>query len=296
METTFADDLNCYATFAPEIRDEDILDRLKLCQDSLHAWGRGNQVSFDASKESVHILHDKRPLGEPFPLLGITFDACLDMRAAVYELAAIGHTRVTTVLRLRRFYSSRALFSFYKAQVLGKIEFATPAIYHATSFILSALDRVQNSFLESVGISAEAALLDFQLAPLIARRDIAMLGMIHKIVHGRAPPQFGAVVRFAHAPCFPRSLRGPGRRHNKQLHDPCLSSCSGLLNRSWLRLIYTWNLLPQHVVDILSTSRFQSVLQTAVKNATRSHVSDWESVLRRGVQRMSVSGFQMLFD
>jgi hypothetical protein len=296
VETAFADDLNCYRDFSLDVTDAEVWGVMELCQESLHAWGCANQVCFDPSKESFHILHDKRPLGNTFPLLGVTFDARLIMDSAVYELAAIGHARVTAVLRLRRFHAAPRLVGFYKAQVLGKIEFATPAVFHATSFVLSALDRVQQRFLEALDISAETALFELRLAPLTTRRDIAMLGLIHRIVVGKAPSQFFSVVRLASRPSFPRSFRDPGRRHNKQLHDPTCGSERGLLKRSWLRLVYTYNLLPQRIVDLSSVSRFQGALQGAVGKAMRSDLPGWESILRNGVRQLTVIEFQSMFD
>ena len=51
--------------------------------------GRANQVTFDASKESFHILHPRRPFGENFELLGVQFDPGMVMQSAAYEVAAV---------------------------------------------------------------------------------------------------------------------------------------------------------------------------------------------------------------
>ena len=39
------------------------------CQASLHDWGAANQVVFEASKESQHILDARNPLGSNFKIL-----------------------------------------------------------------------------------------------------------------------------------------------------------------------------------------------------------------------------------
>ena len=78
----------------------------------------------------------------------------------------------------------------YKQQVLSYIEYRTPAIYHATASVLGRLDRLQDSFLRVLGISKEDALLYFNLAPLSMRRDIAVLGLLHRSAIGHGPPQF----------------------------------------------------------------------------------------------------------
>ena len=70
----------------------------------------------------------------------------------------------------------------YKSQVLSGIDFSTPAIYHAPTFYLEVIDRVQEEFCEAIGISKSEALIEFNLAPLVARRDISMFGLIHRVV------------------------------------------------------------------------------------------------------------------
>ena len=51
------------------------------------------------------------------------------------------------------------------------------------------LDGVLTSFLRKVGISEIDAIVNFKLAPLASRRDIVMLGVIHRAVLGEGPPQ-----------------------------------------------------------------------------------------------------------
>ena len=48
-------------------------------------------------------------------------------------------------------YVSRAALSF--------IEYATPAIHHAPGFFLTQIDRMHETFLEEIGMSAHTALL-----------------------------------------------------------------------------------------------------------------------------------------
>ena len=55
---------------------------------------------------------------------------------------------------------------------------------------LDLLDRVQKRFLREVGLTEEEALCDYHLAPLKCRRDIAVLGLIHRTVLGLGPAHF----------------------------------------------------------------------------------------------------------
>ena len=47
-------------------------------------------------------------------------------------------------------------------------------------------------FLRDIGIDEITALVTFHLAPLATRRDIAMLGLIHRTILGKGPSQFNA--------------------------------------------------------------------------------------------------------
>ena len=86
-----------------------------------------------------------------------------------------------------------------------------PAVYHVRRDNLGRLDNVQSQFLRDAGIDEASALLTFNLAPLSTRRDIAMLGVIHRTVLGLGPPHFQKHFKLATA--------GTGR-HSRHLEDP----------------------------------------------------------------------------
>ena len=76
-----------------------------------------------------------------------------------------------------------------------------------------------------------------------------MLGLLHRINRRWAPKVFDEFVQPANSGGFPRALRDPSRRHNRQLKDLSDGSASRQYCRSIFRLIYAYNLLPQKVVD-----------------------------------------------
>jgi len=252
-------------------------------------------VQFDASKEGFYIIDRRSPVGGKFRLLGVTFDPTLVMDTACFEIAAQAHARLKTLLRGVRFFNVRVLVWLYKSHVLSFVEYSTPAIHHAPAFFLAQIDRVQETFLEEVGLSAEVALFDHGLAPLSSRRDIAMLGLLQRIVCGASPPHFSDVIRRESTPVFPRCLRSPSLRHSCQLQDPIDGTHSRMMERSVLGIIYTYNLLPQHVVGSIKVSTFQRKLQMAVKQAAKLGVCNWASLFRSGIKRLSVESFQKLF-
>ena len=55
-EIVFADDLNAYKAFELTAANSEIVSDLKKRQHEVHNWGKANQISFDATKESMHIL------------------------------------------------------------------------------------------------------------------------------------------------------------------------------------------------------------------------------------------------
>ena len=269
----------------------------QACQNSVHAWGRANQVEFDPSKESIHIIHETRDSLGGFKFLGVSFDTKLNMSQGILEIAAQARSRLKCLLRTRRYHNTPALIRLYKAHILSYVEAATPAIAHATAFALGPLDSIQDVFLSEICFSAEEAIERFNLAPLFTRRDVALLGLIHKTTLGLGPPQYRDVI-------YPENLtrdmllrawRNPAARHNRQLHDPIDGTHSRKMQRSLLGLIYAYNLLPQWLVDIRSISTFQHHLQNAVKKLAHVCYPEWAHLFRTGVHLMTVLQFQSYF-
>ena len=165
IDAVFADDLNCWRTFPGTARNDTLLTKASECQAALHAWGDANQVVFEPTKESTHILDTSNPHGDPFKILGVLFDPCLNMHLAVQHIATEGRWRLRALLRTRRFYRDCELVRLYKCHILSYVEGATPAIYHAKRGTLQQLDNLQDEFLNDVGISDVAALCEDNLAP-----------------------------------------------------------------------------------------------------------------------------------
>lgn len=217
------------------------------------------------------------------------------MDKAIQEIGAQANVRLQALLRGRAVFSTKALVGLYKAQVLSYLEYATPALYHAPRFFLQRLDKIQDRFLEEVGLTCTEALLYYHLAPLPARRDISLLGLIHRTVLGQGPVHYRRFFHQGSTAALARGLREPTLRHTKQLFDPIQGSESNSLNRSALSLVYPYNLLPAQVVARNQVRFFQRDLQVAVSNARRLELPSWELVLSTGVKSLTVSKFQSLF-
>ena len=249
----------------------------RRCQQSLHRWGALNQVLFDPSKESHHIVSRRDGDGSTFRLLGVTFDSKLTMDVAVREVAHGATWRTAAVLRARRFLSVEDLVATFKGQVLGYIECRTAAIYHASDSVLRPLDHVLDKFLAEIGLSDVDALLYLNLAPLSARRDMAMLGLIHRAVVGQGPCQFNAFFEAA-GDGHQRRTRAAGRLHARQIRDPRGPTFSEQVRRSGHGLVAVCNLLPEEIVRASSVSEFQRSLQQLLKIAAAAERPFWRQL------------------
>ena len=121
---------------------------------------------------------------------------------------------------------------------------------------------------------------NFRLAPLSTRRDIAMLGLIHRTVLHRGPVHFK---EFFVADAS-RS-KAPESRHKLQLSelpahwtDFALpnSRPADYIQHSALGLIPVYNALPSSIVEGSATvSEFQAALQHLVATRMNAGCSDW---------------------
>ena len=166
-------------------------------------------------------------------------------------------------MRAHRYHSTARLVHLYKAKVLSYAEYRTSAIYHACYSTLAKIDKVQTDFLDEIGVSDEDSLMNFNLAPLQLRRDIAMLGLIHRTVLGQGPKHFKDM--FFEEVC-PNRRCSRRARHKHQLHEHVNGSQLDVLSRSALGLVSVYNLLPNVIVEAPSVKQFQRSLQDFAKD------------------------------
>ena len=70
---------------------------------------------------------------------------------------------------------------------------------HLLEYLLVGIpvDRILRRFLREIGLSERDAILEFNLAPLHVRRQIAALGILHRRVLGQAPAAIADLLPFA---------------------------------------------------------------------------------------------------
>ena len=200
------------------------------------------------------------------------------MNAAVDVLVHECRWKRTSLQRSRAFYSTEKMVGLWKAHILSFIEYRTPGIFHAADSHLSRVDGLQSGFLREMGISEFDALVHFKLAPLCTRRDIAMLGLIHRCVLGHGPPHFKRFIVFVEGPS--RGLRSSEQRHSLQLKSMIDGTQKEITRRSMLGMIDVYNILPCAIVDQSpSVQVFQSLLQQMVTEAATSDTDAWQRLL-----------------
>ena len=115
------------------------------------------------------------------------------------------------------------------------------------------------------GVDEISALVTFHLAPLATRRNIAMLGLIHRTILGKGPIQFSAFFQ-----CEEQYIR--------KLKDPRKACKCPLVTRSALGLVAIYNMLPYSVTGEKSVSSFQKRLQGIVLSLATAGHPQWVQV------------------
>ena len=271
----FADDLTVFKCFPRHTEAPIILDELRGCQAQAHQWGKLNQAQFAPSKESFVTISSTQPAGATFRLLGPMIDNRLRMHETVEPIRRKALPRLRALLRASTSFSLKTLLSLYTSQIRSVMESFQAAIYHASATVLKPLDDLQQQFLSHVGLCPEVAAADHNILPLSTRRDIAMLGLLHKRVLGTAPPPFIKL--------FPMRTINWGRvtratlsRHSKQFEEPRLHT--NMQRNSLLGLTRVYNRLNVYSVSAPDVTTFQTGLTEEVKVALRGGHPTWHLI------------------
>ena len=272
-EAMFADDLSLYKSYPVSISNNDIQSDMLRAKQKVHKWGVRNRVTFDAAKEYIVVVHPADGEGDDFKLLGCVIDVHLRMDQAIESLLARARPKIQALLRTKRIYSIDDLVMQYKTHVWSILEYQNGTIMHAAPSALAKLDDMQRSFARQNQLTEGVAFLYYNFAPPSLRRDIGILGFIHKRVLGRCHTAIQRLLPFiAPAPMW----------HNKQLEthvDECVGR-HGLFNRSLFGMVAVYNRLSQDMVDFPSVQQFQSNLTRMAKDKCAADSASWQRMFR----------------
>ena len=140
------------------------------------------------------MIHPDEYYGEAFKLLGLTIDLNVRMRTAINQLLAKIRPKSTAILRTRDYYSTAELIDQFKTQIWGLVESHSGGYFHAANSLLQKIEKRQLNFLKQLNVTVEEVFLKFNFAPVMLRRNIAVLGLLHKWVIGVAHPAFDVVL------------------------------------------------------------------------------------------------------
>ena len=175
-------------------------------------------MTFDSSKEHINILHPRHGHGETFKLLGCPVDVKLTMNEAIDFVVTRARPKIKALLRARAFYTIVDLIIQFKNHIWGIIEYSHGCVMHASDSALARIDQLQKSFVRELRVTEEFVFLTYNFAPLELRRDIGILGFLHKRVFGECHPGILNLLPF--------STQTYAWRHPKQLEthlDTCIS-------------------------------------------------------------------------
>ena len=160
----------------------------------------------------------------------------------------------------------------FKSHVLCLLEQSAVAIYHAAQTHLESLNALQRNFVSELGLSEAEAFLVHKLAPLALRRDIAALGLLHKIQLGEAHPDFNGFFQ-QRVDAAPVATRHGSRRHGRQFAE--IHGNRYYFNQSLFGLTKVYNVLPEYVVAGACVSASQSALTKDARIACQTGRPDW---------------------
>lgn len=167
------------------------------------------------------------------------------------------------------------MVQLYKSPVLSYLESFTAAIVHAQPGALRMLDRIQEDFLEAVGLSAEEALICLFLAPFRVRRNMPMLGLLCRVTLGLAPAPL-AEMFLAKTTTLLSYGFGTGLVHGRQLEDRLEASHLVTLHRSIFGMVRVYSCLLARAVAHSRVKAFQRALQKAAIESCKSGKS-WQT-------------------
>jgi hypothetical protein len=270
-EAMFADDLSIYKTFDSNCANDVIIADMQAKKQAVHKWGVRNRVTFDAAKEHIVILHPLHGVGEDFKLLGCLIDVQLRMDHAIDSLLARARPKIHALLRTKNMYPVSDLLMQYKTHIWSILEYQNGTILHAAPSALAKLNDMQKSFVHKLLLTEVLAFLDFNFAPAALRRDIGILGFIHKRVLGQCHVSIQRLLPF---------IAPQPRWHDKQLEthiENCIAR-STLFCRSLFGMVAVYNRLPQDIVESASVKQFQSKLTHMAKQKCDHGCMAWQRI------------------
>ena len=209
----------------------------------------------------------------------LLFDSGLFMREAVDAIIKKARPKLKSLMRTVVFYDLPDMVIQYRTHILSLVECHTGAIYHTCDSTLREIDKLQDDFLQTVGLNDKDAFLNWNLAPLALRRDIAILGFLHKCNLRLTHPSVCDFFRVGQiAGRILPAGSGLPHRHTRPMesHRSLVRFQQSLYERSILNMVNVYNLLPQAFVEAPSVTEFQSKLTAVCREKCKYNDNNWK--------------------
>ena len=146
-------------------------------------------------------------------------------------------------------------------------------IFHASTTLLNKVDGTHRRFLRELEVPESTAFLQHNFAPPTLRRNIGILGALHKRVLGLSHPMYEDLLPFWQE----RFGTVPPGKHSKQLYGGFMEVQAQyeLFKRSIFGMCCTYNSLPQVVVDAPDVSAFQKDLTKMARERCEQGCHNW---------------------
>ena len=215
------------------------------------------------------VIHPRHGTGEDIKFLGCHIDCQLNMQSHIEYLLQICRPKIKAMLRTRGLYDLPTMLQQFKTHIWSIIEHHNGSLRHATATLLARLDGLQVSFLDELQITEDAAFVNYNFAPLGLRRDIGILGFLHKRVLGLCHPGICKFLPMAAGAAW----------HNRPLKtfDHVCTTNRRMFERSIFYMIHVYNRLPQYLIDCCSVSAFQKQLTQIAKHRCIAGDDEWAS-------------------
>ena len=189
------------------------------------------------------------------------------MQKDVDQLVSRLRPKIKSMLRVKGTYGMSDMILQYKTHIWGHVEHHCGVLLHASNTVLNKLDTLQSRFLRDLDISPEAAFLDYNFAPTMLRRDLGILGFIHKRILDQC--HIGVAL------LLPRRERPTNLHHDKQISIPRPTHRLQLFNKSLFALVQAYNMLPQWIVNATSVPQFQKHITILVRRRCAALDDEW---------------------
>ena len=160
------------------------------------------------------IIHPVQGEGMDFRVLGSLIDVKFSMSPAVQDILDRARPKTKSFLHTRGIYNQTQMLDQYKTHVWDLIKYHNVVLLHACASQLQRIDSMQRGYVQELNLTEGSVFIHYNFAPPCLRRDIGLLGFLHKRTLGQCHV---AIINFF-----------PSKPHAHPWHDKQMESYSSM--------------------------------------------------------------------